>query len=64
MRLFAVLLVLLNCLTESTFPSPSSYSNTSVLLKKIPQILWGGGGGGGGGGKGGTQVGGGGGGGH
>ena len=26
-RLFAVFLVLLNCLAESTFPSPSSYSN-------------------------------------
>ena len=43
MRLFAVLLVLLNCLTESTFPSPSSYSN-----RIITKILRGGGGGGGG----------------
>ena len=51
-----MLLVLLNCLTESTFPSPSS-SEFNLLLKKkkILQILWGrGGGGGGGGGE--TQV--------
>ena len=39
-------IVLANCLTESTFPSPSSYSNRIQIL------------GGGGGGGGGTQVGG------
>ena len=57
---FAVLLVLLNCLTESTFPSPSSNSNRIqpiiIINKKILQILGGGGrdsvGGGGGGGGG------------
>ena len=40
-----MLLVLLNCLTESTFPSPSSYSNRiQPIIKKNS----GGGGGGGG----------------
>ena len=45
-RLFAVLLVLLNCLTESTFPSPSLYSNPHNY-NHFSKFWWGGGGGGG-----------------
>ena len=36
-----MLLVLLNCLTESTFPSPSSYSNRiQPIIKKKIQIFF------------------------